>query len=210
MRPIYPSLLIALLAACGGPSGPATRYYKLDIPTVPAPAGPPAQTALRIEPFRTSDMLKQDRIVYRTSPVDVGFYEYHRWAEHPQDTVTRAMADQLAKRRIFQSVAVSDGDDRADYVLTGTIDRLQEVDYGGTVRVQVAISVELQDQARQQVIWSGTESAERVVARSDVSSVVTAMGQASEQSIWRLTASVAKFAETNRLAAYAPRSANSH
>jgi uncharacterized lipoprotein YmbA len=207
MRTLLLSIFSALLVACGGTHGPATNYYKLDIPTAPAPGGPPSQAALRVEPFRTSDMLKQDRIVYRTSPVNVGFYEYHRWAEHPRDTVTKAVADQLEKRRVFQSVAISDDDDRSDYVLTGTIDRLQEVDYGGVVRVQVTISVELQDQAQQRVIWSGAESSEAVVARSDVSSVVAAMGQASQQSIWRLTADVAKYAEKNRLAAYAPPSA---
>jgi uncharacterized lipoprotein YmbA len=203
-------IFIGLLTACGGGHAPATNYYKLNIPTAPAPGGPPAQAALRVEPFETSDMLRQDKIVYRTSPVDVGFYEYHRWAEHPRNTVTKAVADQLAKRRVFQSVAVSDGQDRSDYVLTGTIDRLQEVDYGGAVRVQVSISVKLQDEARQRVIWSGAESSECYVTRSDVSSVVAAMGEASEQSIWRLTNDVAKFVETNRLAAYAPSGAKSH
>jgi len=192
---------VGFLAGCGSTRGPATRYYKLDIPPAPAPAGPSAAASLRVEPFRTASLLRQDRIVYRPSPVEVGFYEYHRWAEPPNDAVTKALADQLTKRRVFRSVEISDGGDKADYVLRGSIDRLQEVDYMGGVRVQVTISVQLEDPARQQIIWSSAASSESAVAKSDVQAVVTAMGQASYQSIQRLTNDFSKFVQVNRLAA---------
>src|SRR5215469_3315403 len=108
MRTFWVSVVLGLLAGCGSVHEPATKYYKLDIPPAPMPAAPSAQVSLRIEPFRTTRMLGQDRIVYRPSPVEVGFYEYHRWAEPPNDTVTKAVADQLAKRRVFQSIEISD------------------------------------------------------------------------------------------------------
>src|SRR4029450_9469415 len=129
MRSLWVSAVVGLLAGCGGPRGPQTKYYKLEIPQPPAPAGPAVPVSLRIEPFRTASLLRQDRIVYRPSPVEVGYYEYHRWAEPPNDTLTKALADQLTKRRIFQSVEIADGGKKADYVLSGSIDRLQEVDY---------------------------------------------------------------------------------
>lgn len=150
MRAFVVSVVAGLLAGCGSTRGPAVRYYKLDIPSAPTPAGPSVPVALRIEPFRTASLLRQDRIVYRPSPVEVGFYEYHRWAEPPTDTVTKALADQLTRRRLFQSVAISDGAERAEYVLRGSIDRLQEVDYKGAVKAQVTISVELEDPLRRE------------------------------------------------------------
>jgi ABC-type uncharacterized transport system auxiliary subunit len=159
--------------------------------------------SLRIEPFRTASLLRQDRIVYRPSPVEVGYYEYHRWAEPPNDTLTKALADQLTKRRIFQSVEIADGGKKADYVLSGSIDRLQEVDYRGAVRVQVSISAELEDPVRQQKIWSGAASSECIVGKGDVQAVVTAMGQASQQSIGRLVADIAKSVQLNRLSSSA-------
>jgi ABC-type uncharacterized transport system auxiliary subunit len=146
-------------------------------------------------------LLRQDRIVYRPSPVEVGFYEYHRWAEPPNDAVTKALADQLTKRRVFRSVEVSGGAEKADYVLRGSIDRLQEVDYTGAVRVQVLISAELEDPVQRRIIWSSSAASERVVARSDVQAVVAAMGQASQQSIVHLMADVTKFVQLNRLSA---------
>jgi uncharacterized lipoprotein YmbA len=192
-------LLACLLANCGGGRGPATTYYKLDIPPAPMPSGPSAPASLRIEPFRVSSFLRQDRIVYFPSPVQVGYYEYHRWAEPPNDSVTKALADQLKGRRIFRSVEVSAGGPRVDYVLRGRIERLQEVDYRGPVRVEVSISAELEDPERGQVIWSNAASSESAVAKSDVGSVVAAMGKASQQSIARLMADVAKFVQVNRL-----------
>src|SRR5215467_1529753 len=119
MRTFSVSVVIGLLVGCGSVSGPATKYYKLDIPPAPTPAGQSVPVSLRIEPFRTSSLLRQDRIVYRPSPVEVGFYEYHRWAEPPSDTVTRAFADQLKRKRTFESVEISEGEERADYVLRG-------------------------------------------------------------------------------------------
>jgi cholesterol transport system auxiliary component len=199
MRVYWVSMLVGLFAGCGSERVPPTRYYKLDIPPAPAPAGPSAPIALRIEPFRTTGLLRQDRIVYRPSPVEVGFYEYHRWAEPPNDSVTKALADQLTKQRVFKTVKISDGREKADYVLRGNIDRLQEVDYMGAVRAQVSISVALEDPVQHQTIWSGAASSECAVAKRDVQAVVAAMGQASQQSIMRLMADVTKFVQLNRL-----------
>ena len=190
MRAFWIATVAGLLAGCGSVREPATKYYKLDIPQAPTPAGPSAPASLRIEPFRTTALLRQDRIVYRPSPVEVGFYEYHRWAEPPNDAVTKALADQIIKRRVFRSVAVSGGAEKADYVLKGSIDR-----------VQVLISAQLEDPAQRRIIWSSAASSESVVAKSDVQAVVAAMGQASQQSIVRLTADVTKFVQLNRLAA---------
>jgi len=201
MRLFWVSIVVGLLSGCGSVREPATKYYKLDIPPAPTPAGPSAQVPLRIEPFRVTSLLRQDRIVYRPSPVEVGFYEYHRWAEPPNDTVTKALADQLISRHVFQSVEISDGEEKPDYVLKGSIDRLQEVDYKGAVKVQVSISAELEDPVRREKIWSSTASSECLVAKSDVQAVVAAMGQASQQSIARLVTDVAKFVQLNRLEA---------
>jgi ABC-type uncharacterized transport system auxiliary subunit len=197
-------MLAGLLAGCGSVREPVTKYYKLEVPPAPTPAGPSAPVPLRVEPFRASNLVRQDRIVYRPSPVEVGFYEYHRWAEPPNDTVTKALADQLMSRHVFQSVEISDDGEKPDYVLRGSIEQLQEVDYKGAVKVQVSISAELEDPVRHEKIWSSIASSECLVKKSDVQAVVAAMGQASQQSIARLVTDVAKFVQLNRLTAASP------
>ena len=201
MRALLVSIFVGLLAGCGNVQGPVTRYYKLEIPPAPTPAGPSVPVPLRIEPFQTTSLLRQDRIVYCPSPVEVGFYDYHRWAERPNDAVTKALADRLTGRRLFQSVEISNGPEKAEYVLRGSIDRLQEVDYKGAVKVQVSISAELEDPVHRDKIWSSVASSEFVVSKSDVQAVVTAMGKASQQSIDRLVAEVVTFVRRNRLGA---------
>lgn len=200
MRVLWVSMVLGLIAGCGSERGPATKYYKLEIPAAPAPVGPSAPASLQIETFQTADLLRQGRIVYRPSPVEVGYYEYHRWAEPPHDTLTKAFADQLKRRRVFQSVEISDSGKKADYLLRGSIDRLQEVDYSGAVRVQVSISAELEDSSGHQ-IWSSASSSESVVSKSDVQAVVAAMSAASQKSIAELVSDVAKFVQLNRLTA---------
>jgi ABC-type uncharacterized transport system auxiliary subunit len=200
-RAFLVSVVVGLLAGCGSIQGPAIRYYKLEIPPAPTPAGPSVPVPLRIEPFRTTRLLRQDRIVYCPSAVEVGFYEYHRWAEPPKDTIAKALADQLTGRRLFQSVEISDGSGRAEYVLRGSIDRLQEVDDHGAVRAQVSISAELEDPVRRETIWASIASSEVAVDKSDVQAVVTAMSQASQQSIERLVTDVVTFVKRNRLGA---------
>jgi ABC-type uncharacterized transport system auxiliary subunit len=142
--------------------------------------------------------------------VEVGFYEYHRWAEPPNNTVTKALADQLTKRRVFRSVEISDGGEKADYVLRGRIERLQEVDYMGVVRVQVSISAQLDDPTQQQTIWSSVASSDSVVTKGNVQAVVLAMSQASQQSILRLMTDVTKVVQLNRHASVPPRGTPTH
>jgi ABC-type uncharacterized transport system auxiliary subunit len=194
-------LIVLGLAGCGSQRVPPTTYYKLNMPPAPSPTAPPASTAisLRIEPLRSSSLVRQDRIVYRPSPEEVGFYEYHRWAEPPNNALTQALADQLTKRRVFRSVSISDNGKKADYVLTGSIDRLQEVDYGGSVKAQVTISAALED-SQGQTIWSGAASSESAVAKRDVQGVVVAMGQASQQAIAKLSTDVTKAMQARQLA----------
>jgi ABC-type uncharacterized transport system auxiliary subunit len=204
MRISWVLMLAGLLAGCGSVREPVTKYYKLEVPPAPTPAGPSAPVPLRVEPFRAGNLVRQDRIVYRPSPVEVGFYEYHRWAEPPNDTVTKALAGQLMSRHVFQSVEISDDGEKPDYVLRGSIEQLQEVDYNGAVKVQVSISAELEDPVRREKIWSSIASSECLVKKSDVQAVVAAMGQASQQSIARLVTDVAKFVQLNRLTAASP------
>ena len=42
------------------------------------------------------DYLCADRIVYRPTPAEVGFYEYHRWAVSPREMIARYLAPMLA------------------------------------------------------------------------------------------------------------------
>ena len=184
--------LFALLATlgCGGKI-PPTHYYALNLPAAPAPPAEPLPHTLVIMPLRTSSMLTQDRIVYRPEPEEVGYYEYHRWAQDPREAVTNALIEKIRASGAFSSVARFDGRTRSDYVLRARIDRLEEVDYEAGVKVYSGLSAELLEGGTMRVVWEDSATSEAQVSTSDMNEVVRQLSAATSRSLDELTQSLA-------------------
>ena len=147
-----------VLAGCGSVRYPTT--YVLNFPP-PVPQPAPSNGALgpvAVREFRCPEYLCEGRIVYRPSPEEVAFYEYHRWAMDPRQAITQYLEDGLRAQSLFQSVTVHERGSEAAYVLSGKIERLEEVDQGRDVRVVCTISAQLLDTRTRSVVWSHTES----------------------------------------------------
>jgi uncharacterized lipoprotein YmbA len=178
------------MAGCGGKIL-YPQYYALDIPPAPSPATADARlpATLAVRRFETPQYLRQGRVVYRQSPAEIGFYEYHRWAADPSVTVTAAMIDSLRASRLFSFVKPYDGQGQQDYLMSGRLERLEEIDYGGNVRVEAKLSAELVNRTGDGV-WTGDADETLTVETRDVSSVVVEMSRAVQKSIDRLVASL--------------------
>ena len=178
-----------LLAGCGGKVR-YPNYYALEIPPPPRPVSSdsrlPATVAVRR--FGTPPYLRQGRIVYRQAPSEIGFYEYHRWAVDPATTVTTAMIESLRASRLFAFVKLYEGQDRPDYLMSGRLEQLEEVDSAGAVRVTARLSAELLDLCTGAMVWSGEGSETSEVETRNVNSVVVEMSHAVQKSIDRLVA----------------------
>ena len=82
--------LIAL-ASCGG-AMKYPNYYTLHVPPPPDPPAPEGvRASLAVREFRSPTYLHQGAIVYKTSPEQIGFYNYHRWAVDPREVVTKML-----------------------------------------------------------------------------------------------------------------------
>ncbi len=173
------------LLACGGKM-PATHYYALDLPA-PSPAEARLEHTAVLMPVRAGQVIGQGRIVYRQSPEEVGFYEYHRWAEDPEDSVASALIREMLARGTFSTVVPFDGRTKADFALRAELRRLEEIDYGGPVRAVFEISLELVNAGTQAVDWSSTVSITEDVPLSEVRSVVSRMSAAARQGIQQLS-----------------------
>jgi ABC-type uncharacterized transport system auxiliary subunit len=170
-------------------------YYALNVPPAsdpPAPEGP--RPSLAIREFRSPGYLRQGAIVYRPSPEQIGFYNYHRWAVDPREFVTNVVADRLRAGGTFAQVRLYDGHSDVDYILNGRLERLEEVDYKGGVRVEVAISAQMTRLATGTTVWSNDVSEVGTVAQRSVPAVVSemnhTMNRAIEKLLSPLTASV--------------------
>jgi ABC-type uncharacterized transport system auxiliary subunit len=190
MKKLVAVVAAALLAGCG-----AVRYptsYLLNLPA-PAPrAGPPQPLpgTIAIREFGCPEYLCEGRIVYRSGPEEVGFYEYHRWAMSPRAAITQFMADALRAQSLFTTVAVHERSLKPAYVLTGNIERLEESDHGRDVRAVCKISAQLIDARTGSVVWSHTASEAVTVEKRDVAGVVSSLSAAAGIAVDRLVASM--------------------
>jgi uncharacterized lipoprotein YmbA len=180
-----------LFAGCGGKIL-YPHYYALDIPPAPIPATADARlpATLAVRRFETLPYLRQGRIVYRQGPAEIGFYEYHRWAADPAATVTTAVIDSLRSSRLFSFVKPYDGQGQQDYLMSGRLDRLEEIDSGSSVQVEAKLSAELVDLRTNATLWTGDADQTLGVETRDVNSVVVEMSHAVQKSIDRLVASL--------------------
>lgn len=162
-------------------------YYTLRLsPATVTPAIKPTTASIAIREFRSPEYLHRGAIVYRPSEEEIGFYEYHRWATEPPKTVTESVLDYLRARGDFTQVTIYDGRSDADYLLSGRLEKLDEVDYYGRVKVEVALSAQLTDIHTGKTVWENSASETAPVEGGDVRSVVASMSQAMNRTIAKL------------------------
>jgi ABC-type uncharacterized transport system auxiliary subunit len=193
---------IVVLAGCAGKVGRA-NYYTLNLPAPPdPPAAENAHTTLAIREFTAPAYLRRGAIVYKASPELVGFYAYHRWAVDPCEFVTDSIIDRLGATGTFSRVKHYDGQPDADYVVSGRLEKLEEIDYEGGVKVEVAVSAQMIRLETGTIVWSKAVSEVGVVNQHDVPTVVSEMSHTMERAIEKLLTPVpGALPDTSRAAA---------
>jgi ABC-type uncharacterized transport system auxiliary subunit len=173
------------ITACGSARYPA--YYTLHLePSTQAPASSRSIGTLAIKELRCPDYLCEGRIVYRPTPGEVGFYQYHRWASSPRAMIAPYFAERVRARSLFTSVSDDESRMATDFLLSATLERLEEVDEGRQVSAVSTISAQLVASRTGAVVWSGT-AAERVpVQQRDMAGVVNGLATAVRATVDRL------------------------
>jgi ABC-type uncharacterized transport system auxiliary subunit len=177
--------MLVILVGCGRVRYP--QYYTLNLPAPPDP--PPAENAhaaLAIREFRAPSYLRQGAIVYKPSPEQIGFYAYHRWAINPCEFVTNSVIERLRASGDFARVKPYDGRPDTEYVLSGRLEKLEETDYSGGVKVEIAISAQMTSLATGQIVWTNAVSEVGDVNKRDVPAVVSEMNRTMELAIKKL------------------------
>ena len=187
---VFAFLGAVMLVGCGSVRYPTT--YVLNFPpAVPrAPASTSALGPLAIRQFQCPEYLCEGRIVYRSSPEEVGFYEFHRWAMDPRQAITQYMMEGLRSQSLFTSVAAHERGADEGYVLSGRIEELEEVDRGRDVRVVCTISAQLLDSRTRSVVWSHKASETVQVEKRDIRGVVSSLSAAARTATDRLVESM--------------------
>jgi ABC-type uncharacterized transport system auxiliary subunit len=184
-------MLFASLSGCAGkiryPS-----YYVLNVPT-PFSANDrskPILGSVAVRQFSAPGFLRNGPIAYRQSPEQLDFYNYHRWAVDPRRAVTDAVLRQIQSQGIFQSVDQFDGRGNPEFLMTGTLDHLEEVDQGTNVSIEVGLSARLINLRTGEVIWQDTSSTTARLDHHSVPAVVTEMSRDVGNVVERLVSSM--------------------
>src|SRR5271166_6900479 len=181
--------LLPALSGCGRVRYPA--YYTLNLPAPPDPsAAENVRSSIAVREFKSPGYLRQGPIVYRSTPEQIGFYEYHRWASDPRTLVTSAVVDHLRAGGRFSRVSLYDGRPNNDYVFSGKLDKLEEVDYGSGVKVEVAMSAQITRVATGATVWRNAVSETRPVPQRNVPGVVSEMNRTVDLAINKLLSTV--------------------
>ncbi|MGA8658478.1 MAG: ABC-type transport auxiliary lipoprotein family protein [Chthoniobacterales bacterium] len=185
-------LMLALLPAlvgCGRVRYPA--YYTLNLPAPPDPPAPDnVRTSIAVREFQSPNYLRQGPIVFRTTPEEIGFYEYHRWAADPRALVTGAVIDHLRGSGQYSMVSTYNGRPDNDYIFSGKLEKLEEVDSQAGVKVEVAMSAQITRVKTGATVWSNAVSEVGTVSQRSVPGVVSEMNRTVEIAINELLSTV--------------------
>jgi ABC-type uncharacterized transport system auxiliary subunit len=166
-------------------------YYTLNLPPAPDPAPEKdVRSSIAVREFQSPVYLRQGSIVYRRTPEEVGFYEYHRWAADPRTQVTSAIVDHLRASNRFSTVSSYDGRSNADYIFSGRLEKLEEVDYDGDVKVEVAISAQITRVSSGTAVWSDAVSEAARVPQRNVAGVVSQMNKSIDIAMNKLLSTI--------------------
>jgi ABC-type uncharacterized transport system auxiliary subunit len=96
------------------------------------------------------------------------------------------VTDRLRASGNFTQVKLYDGRSDVNYVLSGRLEKLEEIDYEGGVKVEVAISAQMTSIATGATVWTNVVSEMGDVNKRDVAAVVSEMGRTMDRAIEKL------------------------
>lgn len=173
---------------------PEVRHYALtlNVPEVPPDSG---ATSLVVRLFSAHDPYTQERIVYRSSPYALDFYNYHRWAASPAEMVTDWTRRSLSGTGLFAKVLpTSDGN--ADLALGGVIRQFEEIDQDQTWEAALSIDFWLTRTDHRSPFWSQSYTATQRATKRNPEAIAAAMSHNLEEILQRLTADLAPIVAT--------------
>ena len=169
------AVLAGAISGCG--STRPTKYYVLDVPAPPTTqSASPAQLSVSLLVARpiTSHLYRDDRIVFGAGPVELGTYEFERWAQSPADMIQDLLVSYLRASKQYRSVLRPGSNAKGDFVVRSYLKSLCEVDKPEFV-ARFDIHLDLYDPKAGVIVWSDNYSHDEPVGEKSVAAVVEAL-----------------------------------
>jgi ABC-type uncharacterized transport system auxiliary subunit len=183
--------MMVLLSACGA-SRPV-KYYVLDIQPLAPSSGPQFPVSLIVGRIVTNQLYRADRLVYGSGPVQLGTYEYERWAESPADMIQDALIMSLRSTGQYRSVSRVASSVRGDYIVRGRLFSLYEADDKSTMAGRFSLQLELFDPKSGMTLWNDSYSHDQPIEGKKVPDVVAALDRNVRAGLQQLTANLGQY-----------------
>jgi len=193
---IWQLALVILLAGFSSACGAARpyKYYLLDVnPPAPSASAQPAYPVnLIVGRVSAPELYRDSRIVYGSGDVQLGAYEYHRWAELPPEMLQQALITSLRATGQYRSVTAIGSSARGGYILRSQLYSLYGVDRPNLV-ARFSMEVDLFDAKSGETIWSDKYSHDEPVDGKTVANVVEAMDRDVRAGMNQFTAGLGQY-----------------
>jgi ABC-type uncharacterized transport system auxiliary subunit len=185
-------LMLAMWVAGCGAARPV-KYYVLDLNPAPAnSAAPQIPVTLLVGRLVASHLYHDDRLVYGSGPVQLGTYEYDRWAEAPADMVQDMLITTLRSTGQYRSVSRVTSNVRGEYIVRGHLYSMYGVDQPELV-ARFTIQLELYDPSLRTTVWSQIYTHDEPVGAKTVPAIVEAMDKNVSAGLQQLSAGITQY-----------------
>lgn len=136
---------------------PLTHYYTFHPdPDIREKASSTFPYILAIETFEAETPYQHDKIVFRTSPYQVAFYEYHKWLRPLEELVPDHIMNIVSARAMFSHVHDQAFELAADYILLGEISMFDRWDTSTPSVARIQITYQLIHVQSDSIVWMDT------------------------------------------------------
>jgi ABC-type uncharacterized transport system auxiliary subunit len=187
------TIFLACLAA-GCVSARTPRYYRLNLAPVATQSNASSvPVSILVGRLSAPRILRDDRVVYGMSDVELGVDEYHRWTEPPTEMIEQLLVERLRRSGQYKSVQRISSTARGDYLLRGHLGSLNEIDDPAGIKARFNIQLELFDQKAGSVVWTDSYSHDDPVEKKTVTAVVESLQKNVNAGMEQLTANLAQY-----------------
>ena len=196
-----------IVAGCGA-SRPV-KYYVLDPDTTRGlaavtTASPRFPIRILVARIASSHLYRDDRLVYGFGPVQLGTYEYQRWAEPPVEMLQDSLVATLRATGQYRSVSAIGSNLRGEYIVRGRLNALDEVNKP-EIAARFSIDLELFDSRSGATVWTDSYSQDEPVTGKTVPDVVEALDRNVRSGMQQLSANLGQYFVNHPPQAISPR-----
>jgi ABC-type uncharacterized transport system auxiliary subunit len=136
-------LAAALMSGCG--AAPVKRYFEIRTIGTAEPPLPRLERRICVEPAAVDSPYDDTRILYRVTPYELKYYPYEFWVDRPGRQVTAAMAEFLAKMKVFPVVTEDRTKGEPEILLRSRLHAVEEIDGADIWEGRLAMDIEFLD-----------------------------------------------------------------